>query len=289
MLLLLFLEDKTGMKNILVPTDFSENSWNAIEYALHFFSKSSCNFYLLHVNTIDEVAGFEIPQNSLNGVIPEVLIKSSKKLLQETIKRIHKSGLCGKHRFFTLTDNTYIINSIRKHVAEKCIDLIVMGTKGASDLEKFAIGSNTGDVITKVKCTTLIVPEMANYKVPKEIVFPTDFSIFYPTETIQPIADIIETHNSSVRVLHVNKGAELSDDQQKNKEYLDDYFSNYKHSFHFLTNKHIEDAVQKFVDSHGINLIAMLAKNLNYFQKILFHPTIKEISYYKNIPFLVLH
>ena len=41
------------MKNILIPTDFSENSWNAIEYALHFFSKSSCNFYLLHVNTAD--------------------------------------------------------------------------------------------------------------------------------------------------------------------------------------------------------------------------------------------
>ncbi len=277
------------MKNILIPTDFSENSWNAIEYALHFFSNSSCNFYFLHVNTIKDVAGFEIPQKASNGIIPGVLIKSSKKLLQETIKRINQSNLSGKHRFFTLTDNTYIINSIRKHVAEKHIDLIVMGTKGASDLEKLAIGSNTGDVITKVKCTTLIVPENAKFKVPKEIVFPTDFSIFYPTETLQPISDIIETHKSSVRVLHVNKGTELSDDQQKNKEYLDDYFSNYNHSFHFLTNKYIEDAVQKFVDSQGINLIAMLAKNLNYFQKILFHPTVKELSYYKNIPFLVLH
>ena len=277
------------MKNILIPTDFSENSWNAIEYALLFFSKSSCNFYLLHVNSIDAVAGFETTHISSNGVIPRVITKPSKKLLQETITRIKKSNLSGKHRFFTLTDNTYFINSIRKHVAEKRIDLIVMGTKGASDLEKLAIGSNTGDVITKVKCTTLIVPENAKFKVPKEIVFPTDFSIFYPTETLQPISDIIETHNSSVRVLHVNKGSELSDDQLKNKEYLDDYFSNYNHSFHFLTNKFIEDAVQKFVDSQGINLIAMLAKNLNYFQKILFHPTVKELNYYKNIPFLVLH
>lgn len=277
------------MKNILIPTDFSENSWNAIEYALGFFSKSSCNFYLLHVNTIIDAAGVEIPQKLSNRVTAEAIIKPSKKLLQETIKRINKSNLGGEHRFFTLTDNTYIINSIRKHVEEKCIDLIVMGTKGASDIEKLAIGSNTGDVITKVKCTTLIVPENAIFKVPKEIVFPTDFSIFYPTETLQPITDIIELHKSSVSVLHVNKGTELSDDQNKNKEYLDDYFSNYNHSFHFLTNKYIEDAVQKFVDSQGINLIAMLAKNLNYFQKILFHPTVKELSYYKNIPFLVLH
>ena len=41
------------MKNILIPTDFSKNSWNAIEYALKFFENSCCNFYLLHVNTIN--------------------------------------------------------------------------------------------------------------------------------------------------------------------------------------------------------------------------------------------
>ena len=43
------------MKNILLPTDFSENSWNAIIYALHFFEKSICNFYLLHVNRLNNI------------------------------------------------------------------------------------------------------------------------------------------------------------------------------------------------------------------------------------------
>ncbi|WP_370003018.1 universal stress protein, partial [Winogradskyella sp.] len=37
------------MANILIPTDFSDNAWNAIEYAVEFFKNSSCNFYLLHV------------------------------------------------------------------------------------------------------------------------------------------------------------------------------------------------------------------------------------------------
>jgi nucleotide-binding universal stress UspA family protein len=277
------------MKNILIPTDFSENSWNAIEYALHFFSKSSCNFYLLHVNTADNLAYLKTSNNSFEGGTADVLLKHSKTLLKETLKRITSLALGGKHRFFTLTENDNIIDSIRKQVTEKKIDLIVMGTKGASGLKKLIIGSNTGNVITKVKCTTLIVPENAKYVALKEIAFPTDFSIFYPMETLQPITDIIEIHNASIKVLHINNGAELNDYQQKNKEYLDDYFSNQKHSFHFLTNQSIEEAVQKFVDSQGINLISMLAKNLNYFQKILFRPTVKEISYYNDIPFLALH
>ena len=37
------------MANILIPTDFSDNAWNAVEYAVEFFKNSSCNFYLLHV------------------------------------------------------------------------------------------------------------------------------------------------------------------------------------------------------------------------------------------------
>lgn len=288
--LLLFLRRQIGMKNILIPTDFSENAWNAIEYALKFFSKSSCNFYLLHVNTVGTSVtdGNVCVQNK--SVASETLTKSPKKLLQETLKRIYDNFPRNpKHRFFTISDSNYIVDSIREQVVKNRINFIVMGTKGASGLKKIAIGTNAGNVITKVKCTTMVVPENAKYSEPKEIAFPTDFSIFYRPETLQPILDIVEVNNATVNVLHVNKyGLELNEDQQKNKEYLDDYFTNYTHSFHFLTNTHIENAVQQFVDERGINLIAMLAKNLNYFQLILFHPT-TDISYYKDVPFLVLH
>lgn len=280
-----------GMKNILIPTDFSENSWNAIEYALQFFSESSCNFYLLHVTAKHTLAEDGISNNENKFDINKALTVPSKKWLQDTIKRIHEKFPKNQyHRFFAVSDSNYIVNSIREQVAQKKISLIVMGTKGTTDLKNLAIGSNAGNVITKVKCATMVVPENAKYKKLKELAFPTDFSIFYRPEILQPVIDIIDTNNASVNILHVNRNVmELNEDQQKNKDYLDDYFGNYKHSFHFLTNKHIEDAVQQFVDYKEINLIVMLAKNLNYFQKILFHPSSNEINYYKDVPFLVLH
>ena len=279
------------MKNILIPTDFSENSWNAIKYALHFFSKSSCNFYLLHVNTSSSLLIEERFHAQNYSIASDILTKPSKKLMEETIKRIHDNFPKNpNHKFFTILDSNYIIDSIREQVVQKRINLIVMGTKGTTDLKKLAIGSNAGNVITKVKCTTMVVPENAKFKELEVIAFPTDFSIFYRPDTLQPILDIIEANNSTISVLHVNKyGMKLNEDQQRNKEYLDDYFSNFKHNYYFLTNKHIENAVQQFVDNKGINLITMMAKNLNYFQQILFHPTGKEISYYKEVPFLVLH
>ncbi|MEP1489368.1 MAG: universal stress protein [Algibacter sp.] len=276
------------MKHILIPTDFSENAWNAIEYALHFFSKSACSFYLLHVET---PASLQDQDDVNTSIASKTKIESPKIRLQDTLSRINERfSLNVNHKFFPIVDNNFIIDSIRTQVAEKKIDFIVMGTKGASGLKKITIGNNAGNVITKVKCTTLVVPENAKFENLKEIAFPTDFSLFYPTQTLQPIIDIVEENMSAVRVAYLNKnGVGLNEDQKKNKEFLDDYFIGKQHSFHSLTDAHVEDAMQNFVESQGVNLITMLAKNLNYFQKILFHPSIPKISYYTDIPFLVLH
>ena len=279
------------MKNILLPTDFSENSWNAIKYAILFFESVECNFYLLHVNRLDN---FAVNDSSLmlnQEVLEEVYTKPTKQKLREILKRISKlTPNHKKHNFYTLTDFGFFIESIRKTVDEKQIDFIVMGTKGASGLEQIILGTNTADVITKVKCNMLAIPENAKFITPTEIAFPTDFSLSYNLHLLQPIADVLEQYMANLRILHVNrKNGELNADQLKNKELLEDYFNNHKFSFHFLTNKKIEDAIQCFVESRAINLICMVAKNLNYFQQILFHSKVEKISYHTDVPFMILH
>jgi nucleotide-binding universal stress UspA family protein len=278
------------MKNILIPTDFSENSWNAIKYALKFFENSSCNYYLLHVNTINTLVVAETTYMPSQEVIEETYVKPSVVRLKEMLVRIESISKNKKHKFFTLSDYNYFIESIRRHVTEKKIDIIVMGTKGASGIKKYIVGSNTGDVITRVHCSTLVVPENAKFVKPKEIAFPTDYSSFYSTKLLQPILDILDEYHASINVLHINKkGANLNLDQQINKGYLEDYFINNKCVFHNIKNNHIEAAIESFVENHNVNMITMVAKNLNYFQRILFHPTVQEISYHTDIPFLVLH
>lgn len=279
------------MKSILLPTDFSENSWNAIQYALSFFENSICHFFILHVNRLGNIASVDTSYITTPETIEDVQTKLAKKKLRELLKRISRELPHNKkHKFYTITDYNFFIESIRNHVQEKNIDMIVIGTKGASGLKKFIVGSNTGDIITKVPCTTLVVPENAKFKSIKEIAFPTDLSILYHIQTLQPISEILETFPSFLRILHIiKKEKDLNTDQVKYKELLEDYFFNNNYSFHFLTNDNIEDAVQCFVQSRDIDMIAMVAKNLNYFQRILFSPTVKEISYHTDVPFLVLH
>ncbi|HBY66509.1 MAG TPA: universal stress protein, partial [Flavobacteriaceae bacterium] len=62
-----------------------------------------------------------------------------------------------------------------------------------------------------------------------------------------------------------------------------------QHKFHSCNSLDLEESIQNFVERKQINMIAMVAKNLNFFQRILFRPTVKKMSYQTKIPFLVLH
>ena len=279
------------MKNILLPTDFSENSWNAIKYAIQFFETSTCNFHLLHVDRLSYMVAGDIPYTATENVIEEVYTKPAKMKLRKILKQIsetfpeHK-----KHKFYTHTDYNFFIESIENFVEEKEIDCIVMGTKGANGLSQYIIGTNTYDVIKKINCTILAVPENTRYSKLKEIALPTDFLSSYDSEILQFIAKILKQFKASLRIVHVNKSkAELNEDQETNKKILEDYFAKNEHSFHFLTNKKIEEGIQCFIDSRDINMIFMVAKNLNYFQQILFHSNVEDLSYHLEIPFFVLH
>jgi nucleotide-binding universal stress UspA family protein len=279
------------MKNILLPTDFSENSWNAITYAIRFFENIKCNFYLLHVNRISDLAVHDAPLILNEETIENLYIKPARRKLRDTLKRISELIPIQKnHKFYTLTDYNFFIEAIRKNVDEKKIDCIVVGTKGASGLEKIILGTNTADIITKVKCNTLAIPENAKFVTPEEIAFPTDFSLSENLQVLQPISDIIDRFGASLRIVHITKNkVDLNSDQKKNKELLEDYFNHQEHSFHYLTNNKVENAIQCFVESRDVNMICMVAKNLNYFQQILFHSKVEEISYHTDVPFLVLH
>ena len=280
------------MKTILLPTDFSDNSWNAILYAINLHKEITCSFYLLHVNSLSNLVTGDYPYFPSEEIIETIYNRPAKKQLREVLKKISKEFANNKkHKFYTLTDYNFFTESIRKHVAEKKIDMIIMGTKGASGFSDTILGTNTGDVITKVPCTTLVIPENSVFKSIEEIVFPTDFSQSNNLEILTPITEILDKNNTtSLRIVHINKkNSELNSDQEKNKEFLEDFFNGYKYSFHFLSNKKVEEAIQCFVESRNIGMIVMIAKNLNYFQQIFFHNKVKEISYHTDIPFLVLH
>ncbi|WP_047414621.1 universal stress protein [Cellulophaga sp. Hel_I_12] len=278
------------MKNILIPTDFSENSWNAITYGMEFFKKSKCTFYLIHVNPIKSYSGGESAVFITPEIIEETILKETTEQLHKVLKDIEHLPFNTKHSFHTMAFYGFFTDHIQKEVKDKNIDLIIMGTKGATGLKAVAIGSNTGNVIAKIKCSILAIPEHTVFKKPKEIGFPTDFKIDYNIKTLDHLKDIALIHNSTIRFLYVVlNGADFNVLQMDNKERLATNFKEIQHSFHKITGEKLETSIRCFTESRELDMVVMITKNLNFLERFFVKPTVEKISYQTTTPLLVLH
>jgi nucleotide-binding universal stress UspA family protein len=275
--------------NVLIPTDFSDNAWNAVRYALSLLEEVTVTFHLLHVRIATQAdAGPEIQGNGV--LVPTARKATAVAQLQKLKQRMEQQFPNTRHSFATHVENGFFIKEMRTQVVQLDIDLIIMGTKGASGIKKYTLGSNAGDVITKVKCPVLVIPEHAHYDTPKHIAFPTDFNLMYKDRMLRTLGKIAKLHQATVHVVHVGAANDqLTDAQQRNKGFLEDGLAGLTHSFHNCATEDLEEAIQKFVVKKQIHMIAMVAKNLNFFQRILFRPTVTKMSYHTEVPFLVLH
>ncbi|MEM7381247.1 MAG: universal stress protein [Bacteroidota bacterium] len=281
------------MKNILIPTDFSENAWNALQYIQKLYSKVNCNFYLLHVSDFIDYTTAPVYKDKQEAQLSEKATIPSKRQLNELLKLVETSFSNNKHSYYGIHDNGFFIDSVKRHIAEKKIDLIVMGTKGATGMRQRIIGSNAGDVITKVPCNAMIIPKGVGFVQPQEVAFPTDYNIFYSPRILKAIDEVMELGKAKMRVMNVTKAdSHLNEVQERNQEYLSDYLNATfpsRNTFHTITNKSVKSAIQCFVESRDIDMIVMVAKNLNFIQQILFDSLVEKISFHTKVPFLVIH
>ncbi len=277
------------MKNILILTNFSKKSWNSIIYALALFQNEQCNFHLLNAGNRYEN---EFDENHYHQVdLVEVKNKrNSKREIETLINKINTLKIKGNHTFIPILDENNIVEATRNQVKTKKIDLIVIGANDIPSKGQITRNSISEEIITKVKCSVLVVPEIAVFNRLKEIAFPTDYTNYYEAKLLHYVTSKSGYNNAAVRFLYLNKFSEtLNKEQLWNKETLQDYFKDKQHSFHSEINKNIEESLDQFINRNHIDLIVLAAKNLNLLEQILFRPQTATLDYYSKTPFLALH
>lgn len=269
------------MMNILLPTDFSENSRNAAAYALQFFKDTPCNFHLLHVLPVpaDKVATGQIAMSPA--------IKNNFDSLISWLEKIRTNP---DHTFKSCFRSDYLINAVREKVREKQIDLILMGTKGRTNKEGVVIGNNTSDVMMKVKCPVLAISEHASFREHKRILFPTDYKIHYGSNVLRTLLSLASLAKANVKILEIfNNEAEPSVEQIENRTYLQDAFSPRIPVLQTYYTSKEKNPKKIMVTNRDIDMIVLAAKNLNLCQKFLKNEENENIPFINQLPLLVLH
>ncbi len=278
------------MKNILLPTDFSDNAWNAIFTGLKMFQTVDCNFILL--NTYEPKLANLMGNKSKErlGVIYDSLSENSKLQLDKTMQYLHENHSRSNHKFESVSISNDIEHAINQMVVDRDIDLIVMGTKGATGAKEVFMGSNTVKVIKKVRmCPIIAVPHNYDFKALKSVVFPTDFTHPYSKSELKPLIDVVGLWNAEIAILQIAQEYELHDEQKRNLKQLSNRLQDVKHSFHKVEMwNNVAEATNKFAGENDMDLIALIHYPHTFMEKLTREPVIRKIGFHAKVPLMVL-
>ncbi len=276
------------MRKIVIPTDFSETSLNAIDYALELLKYEKCEFIIMNAfadevyeNTMEMCKeDFEEFKNAYKRNVDKTLQKEIATMLERSPNPKHTYNY--EARFGTLVDET-------NHIVDRDnIDIVIMGTKGNTNDRDITFGSSTLQVIKYVQCPVLAIPVSYRGATPKNILFPTDYMLPFKRRELKLLSTLAKRFVSTINMLFISEFKDLSHRQQNNKSYIHSCFENNKTSFLSTPGKDITKGINKVLRENDFDMLVMVNQRHSYLENILYRSTIEKIGLEINIPFLVL-
>ena len=276
------------MKNVLIPTDFSDIAWNAIRYAMQFLKNEKCKIYFLHTYTpafyrMDYALG-----GAMYSAIPDVGADVSLSLLEKTLEDVQEQFPNENHSFEILSAFNTLTDEVNEISKKKNIDMIIMGTKGATGAKQLFLGSGTVFVIRKSQVPVLVIPEKSTFNPIRNILLPSDFLAPYKKEEVYNIIEIATMYAAKITVLHVWEVHDLTESQKQNKDILLKDLKNVSFKQVQVKSKSLPEAVLEYIDENDIDFLAMMNRNHSFFERVLIKQNVDQIGFHVHIPFLVV-
>ncbi|EGV42062.1 universal stress protein [Bizionia argentinensis JUB59] len=277
------------MRHILLTTDFSKNSIDAINYAVALFMHTECRFHLLHVVKSSNYISGELMSSSTSASLNETVLKSSKDKLENLVEDIKSKNHNLLHTFASIIDYDNLVASINNVVELYQIELIIMGTKGASNFEKIVFGSNTLRVFQRCQVSVLAVPSGAPIKRIKDVLFTTKYESAYKHEDLSILIGLAEHYDYKLDVLHISEEDGLNDNKKGVQQELEGFFRNINHQF-VSSNSEAKflETVLLYIKEHNIEMFSMMRKKHTFLEHLILNHKTQQIAYNLEIPFLML-
>lgn len=276
------------MKKILLPTDFSDNARQAIDFAFQLFDQialQDVRFVLLHayqMATSVPVYG-EIPPSDMFGNAGEEEFRLQE--LYHSLQEIYPESAIS-YRFMVGPVQV----TMETVIEEEDIDLVIMGTHGASGLEEQLFGSNAARAAKGLKCPVLIIPEGVTFVEPRRIIFATDFQNLDNLNILNPLQAIVRKFDPHFLTVHILPEGETPDkDKERMNRILYTYFDSLKYSHYFLEGKDPVEAVENFIHEHKADWLVLVGQERKFLESLFHRSVIRKMAYHTAVPLLVLH
>lgn len=255
------------MKTILFPTDFSDNALHASQYAGMIAKSMNANVVLLNIYSIPTISEYQLP-SEIEKFINLNKSFATDNLREFTVKFIKKTDL-SKDRVKQRIEYGYIADKILDTALTIKADMIIMGTKGASNILDKWLGTNAQKVMKTAQCPVWVIPQNTVIEYPHKIMYAADFQKdeLFSTNTIMEIA---KTFGAVCQVVHVHDYFEMNVAHhiEETIYQLKNKFAKEQVTVTNLNRANIIEGLETYIKTHKPDVLALAVHEKSFLNKI---------------------
>ena len=275
-----------SMKTIIVATDFSPVSTNAMNFATDMALAIDASLLLFNAYNIP-VSYSDVP---IVLISVEDLKKSSESKLEELKKDItHITS--GKVKIATEARMGNTVDELEDLCNKVQPFAVVMGARGASGIEEVIFGSTTLTAIRHLTWPVICIPPGKEYgKGIKKIGFACDFKQVKETTPVQPIKQMVKEFGAELHILNVDyKNKNFKPETPEQSFLLHSLFDELKPLYHFINSEDTEDGINEFAETNNLDMIITIPKKHKLLAGIFKPSSTKQLVFQSHIPVLCVH
>jgi len=273
------------MKTIIVPTDFSAISNNAIDYAVDLAQATNSSILLFHA--------YQVPVSMTD--VPIVLLsvedlQKNNEAKMGDLKRSLQERTGNAIKVYAETKLGDTVDEL-EDICEKVKPFaVVMGTKGATGMERVLFGSTTLTTIRHLSWPVIVVPPGKKYSTIKRVGFACDCREVVNTTPTHFIKDFVKEFNAELHVLNVDyKNSHFKPDTPQESVLLHTLLEDLNPKYDFIDDPNIEVGIEKFAAKNDLDLIITIPKKHKLLEGLFRKSHTKELIFHSRLPIMCVH
>ncbi len=276
------------MRKILIPTDFSENSMNATRYALELFKYDKSEIFIVHAYADEVYEDKAIKARARFEEVKEEKKQQTERSFETFLAKIKEFAPNPKHQIIPKAVFGSLVDVVNDLVEAENMDIVAMGTQGASHSKEVTFGSQTLQVIRYVKSPVLAVPCCFTEIDLKSLVLATDYQVPYQKRELKLLSCLAKNFAAKLTLLYVSKFEKLSIRQEDHKAFLENSLEPCRYESIHVSGKNISETIHEFINANQVDMLVMVNSRHSYLENLLQTSKIETFGLGTQIPFLVL-
>ncbi|XOV67724.1 MAG: universal stress protein [Fluviicola sp.] len=269
------------MKRVILTTDFSDNARTAMEYGMQLFGSENVTYTLLN--------SYKEPGSSTAAMvsITDYLRKESVAFLADLKVELEKKYPDYTFETKAMHGSLYpVVNSLAKN---GLADFVVIGTRGASQVQNFFLGSNTMDVLKNVSIPTVIVPKDHAFQKINTIALALDFKPLESRQILKPVVQMAKDKNAKICAFHIQENGD--DEMTSESSEVKTFFKTcgtVSHTFENIKNENVAAGISSYMNDSHAEILAIVARKHNFLERLFQKSITKEVSLLASFPMFVV-